>query len=359
MRIKRLELKDFMLFQNVELDWSPNINIICGSNSTGKTALLKLMYSLLLVFRQSDDTDTKEKTETRFVDKLTHVFRTEDMLVGRLARRKQGSSRAEGTLLLDNEASIRFGFGNQAKTHLDLILPDKQKITSITETTIYFPPKEIISSTENFRALYDEMHIAFEETYYDLARLLDRPLKKGKNTDEQNHVLNSLGNIMQGSIVQRDNKFYLCASGQGEFEMGLVSEGFRKLATIVYLILNGSLNAESVLFWDEPETNMNPKMIRPLVEAVVELARLGVQVFITTHDYFLQQYFNMYMAYPEINLDNLDVRFVSLYRDNAGNIATESASTIADLKHNTIMEEFDAIYNREQGIIYDRIREQH
>ncbi len=84
----------------------------------------------------------------------------------------------------------------------------------------------------------------------------------------------------------------------GEFEMGLVSEGYRKLATITYLIRNGCLNANSVLFWDEPETNMNPGMIRPLVDAMMQLAKLKVQIFITTHDYFLQQYLNMYMAFP-------------------------------------------------------------
>ena len=69
--------------------------------------------------------------------------------------------------------------------------------------------------------------------------------------------------------------------------MGLVSEGYRKLATIIYLITSGSLDKNSVLFWDEPETNMNPRMIKYIVEAVAELAKMGVQVFITTHDYFL------------------------------------------------------------------------
>ena len=49
--------------------------------------------------------------------------------------------------------------------------------------------------------------------------------------------------------------------------MGLVSEGYRKLATIMYLILSGSLSKNAILFWDEPETNMNPKMIQPMTEA--------------------------------------------------------------------------------------------
>ncbi len=32
---------------------------------------------------------------------------------------------------------------------------------------------------------------------------------------------------------------------------------------------------------------MNPKMMQYLAEAIVELAKMGVQVFITTHDYFV------------------------------------------------------------------------
>lgn len=47
MKIKTLEMKNFMLFEEIKIDWSENINIICGENSTGKTTLLKIMYSVL------------------------------------------------------------------------------------------------------------------------------------------------------------------------------------------------------------------------------------------------------------------------------------------------------------------------
>lgn len=359
MKIARLSLSDFMLFEKADIQWSKNINIICGSNSTGKTALLKLMYSLLSACRKTDiKTDSKEKIESRFVDKLTHVFRTEDFDIGRLVRRKQGKSHTEGALFFSDTDCLRFGFGSQARNHMELTVPEQLPKSKAEDAPIYFPPKEIISSTENFRTLYEEMHIAFEETYYDLARLLDRPLKKGKNTDEQNHVLKSLGEILGGSIVQRDNRFYLKVSGKGEFEMGLVSEGYRKLATIVYLVLNGSLNANTVLFWDEPETNMNPAMIQPLVSAIMQLAELGVQVFLTTHNYFLQQYFNLYTAYPESNPGKIDIRFLSLYHNENGKIMVDEANTIDALHRNTITEEFDRIYDKEQGLIYGYSREQ-
>ena len=189
--------------------------------------------------------------------------------------------------------------------------------------------------------------------YYDLAKLLDRPLSKGANTNEQNEVLKSFEKIMKGQIVQKDKKFYLRIKGEGEFEMGLLSDGYRKLSMIVYMILSGSLNKNTILFWDEPETNMNPKMIRPIVQALVALAKMGVQIFVTTHDYFVQQEFNMLTVYPELNPEHLDIRFMSLYRDELTNdVKFELEKTASDLKYNAIMQEFDAMYDREQRIIY-------
>ena len=42
-----------------------------------------------------------------------------------------------------------------------------------------------------------------------MTKLLDRPLKKGVNTAEQNKVLASFEKIIDGNIIQRDKKFYL------------------------------------------------------------------------------------------------------------------------------------------------------
>ena len=47
MKVNKLTLSNFMLFEDAEINWAKNINIICGENSTGKTTLLKVMYSVL------------------------------------------------------------------------------------------------------------------------------------------------------------------------------------------------------------------------------------------------------------------------------------------------------------------------
>ena len=352
MKITKLNLSNFMAFNHIDTEFSPNLNIICGENSTGKTALIKLLYACVKGYSNAQNTKgdlTKEKLDYSLVSKLKGVFRPDKDTIGRLVNRRQGSNRAEIMLNFSCGNSLHIGFGNRHEKHID-IKSDPIPFP-VTASAVYIPPKVIFSSTENFVSLYDDYHIAFEETYYDLARLLERPLKKGANTKEQNAVIKSFGDIVNGSIVQKDNVFYLKVKGAGEFEMGLVSEGYRKLTTIMYLILSGSLSKNSILFWDEPETNMNPKMIQPMVDAIVELAKLGVQVFVTTHDYFIQQCFAMALTYGEAKKIPLDCSFISLHRTDNG-IELQSAKTLFDLPHNPVMEEFDNLYDREQRLLY-------
>ena len=350
MKIKQVHLKNFMQFEDATIKWSPHVNVICGENSTGKTTLLKCLYSLSKPYGRKDLTHlTKEQMESAFVDKMTGVFRPDEMRIGRLVSRRQGNERACVSLTMEKGNALSMSFGTRSERHAELDIqwkPDWKPFDAI-----YLPPKEMISATEHFQSLYEEYHLDFEETYYDLTKLLDKPLKRGANTNEQNQVLSSFESILQGNIVQKNKKFYLKIPGQGEFEMGLVSEGYRKLATIIYLIASGSLTQDSILFWDEPETNLNPKMIQPVVNAIMALAKMGVQVFVTTHDYFVQQSFNMLSAYPESNPDKLKIQFLSLYKEEE-RLAFEQADNVGDLRHNAIMEEFDALYDREQRLIY-------
>ncbi len=355
MHVSRLKLNNFMIFDKIDLSFSRNINVISGENSTGKTAILKLLYSSLKSINEANKFKidiTKEQNEDILVQKLQGVFRPDDDKIGRLVSRVQGRRRSDIAITVNDNAKLEFGFSSNQERHINISQNLRNFVKAIEP--IYLPPKEIISATENFTSLYKDYHIAFEETYYDLALLLDKPLKRGANTIEQKIVLENFNQIINGSIIQKGKKFYLRVEGRGEFEMGLVSEGYRKLSTIIYLILSGSLNKNSILFWDEPETNMNPKMIEPIVRALTVLANMGVQIFVTTHDYFVQQSFSMISEYNSSELVNkkIDVKFISLYKEGE-TILTESESELANLSHNAIMEEFDNLYDREQRLFYE------
>lgn len=349
MKIESLNMENFMVFNYLDTKFSPQINIIFGENSTGKTVLLKSMYSVvksLADMKKNKNGMSYEKVEQAIIQKMAGVFRTENDAVGRLVCRQQGGNRANVSVQLNNRKKVSMGFSTKKTKHIDLDIDFNMKMDNYVP--IFIPTKEFISSVSNFVSLYEEYHIDFEETYYDLAKLLMKPLKKGPNTNEQKRILNSFSEIMNGNVIQKDNKFYLKVKGEGEFEMGLVSEGYRKLSTLIYLILSGSLDKNSILFWDEPESNMNPKMITHVAEALVELAKMGVQIFVTTHSYFVQQSFNLIAEYEK---GKVDIQFMSLYKDSEDKVMYETGKTLDEIQHNAVMEEFDAIYDREQELI--------
>lgn len=353
LKIESIDIQNFMAFDSLEVQFSPHINIIFGENGTGKSALLKVMYAALKSIAEAKNGKNElisEKMESIIIDKLAGVFMPENDSVGRLVSRQQGSNRADIKLKLSDEEKLYMGFGNRQTKHMDFHMNSEIKTDDFVP--VFIPPKEIISSTSNFTSLYDDYHIAIDETYYDLARLLMRPLKKGANTNEQNSVLAKFSEIMNGSVSQKDNKFYLKVKGAGEFEMGLVSEGYRKLSTMTYLILSGSLNKNAILFWDEPETNMNPKLISHVTEALIKLSQMGVQIFVSTHSYFVQQSFHLFAEYQNKGKEKIDIQFMSLYREQEwGHLYCEASNSLSEITHNAIMEEFDAIYDREQELI--------
>ena len=140
MKIKKLTLNNFMAFDNAEINWSDNINIICGENSTGKTTLLKVMYSLIKPFSSGDkDNLTKEMEEQVFVKKIQGVFRPDEMKIGRLVSRKQGSNRTDFSIDLEKKQKISVGFGNRQENHADVSAFQEEKTKKYD--VIYIPTK--------------------------------------------------------------------------------------------------------------------------------------------------------------------------------------------------------------------------
>lgn len=352
MKITKMSLENFTCFESLHLDFSSNINVIIGENSIGKTHILKNLYSITKTLddlgselNRKHQSVTKENSNELLTDKLINVYRVEK--IGRLVKRKVGRNMANLAVTIDNNKKISLSFSNLASNKVNLQKDIREIKFKNHSKPVYLPPKEIISATENFSALYDEYHIAFEETYADLCKLLLLPSKKGPNSDAQNNLLHVFEGAIDGKVILDNNIFKLKRPGDGLYEMGLVAEGYRKFATILQLVQNGVLTSKSLLFWDEPESNINPKLISTTAKIIKLLADLGVQIFISTHSYFLVKELNMLST----SNDGL-VKFFSLYREN-NTIKSESQSNSDDLDNNVISEEFFNLYNKEMEYFYD------
>ncbi len=78
----------------------------------------------------------------------------------------------------------------------------------------------------------------------------------------------------------------------------MVAEGMRKFGTLQRLLNNGSLTPQSTLFWDEPEANLNPALLKKLAAVLAVLARQGFQIILATHSLFLMKELHILSRQP-------------------------------------------------------------
>lgn len=368
MFIRSARFENFTVFENAEFAFSPGINVLIGKNGTGKSHVLKALYGLAEGSRRAhldinyvggrslrtivDNSQKKDGTpehDTETFTLLTFLiatFGTEFSLSSSfdqlLKRRRRGS--------LEYRDSMRLSIlMNSATEALTVTVSDEMNASAMPSksqlagSTVYIPPREVLSMYPGFMEIYEKYRLPFERTYYDLCRALSGPLLR-EIPPLLAELTKPLEVTLGGRLLLDGNRFVI-DYGDGQLDINLEAEGLRKIAALLQLIANGTIESGSCLFWDEPEANLNPKLVVTIKEFLVGLARAGVQVFLATHDYLLCRELSLEAEYgktPEL------FRFFCLNKNTSAEAVTvEAGSLLADLQHNPIVEEFAAHYERE------------
>jgi energy-coupling factor transporter ATP-binding protein EcfA2 len=334
--IESIKLERFTAFEQFSLRFSPGINLFIGENGCGKTHLLKLVYSACDV----------SKSQKSIAEKVNRVFLPSGEQIGRLVKRKGTSStgsfevtrRVEG---LAKPLTLRLSLSNHTKEPAKATVsgtPKQWKDHPIE--SVYVPVKDMMANAPGFRSLYSLRHIHFEEVYADIIDRAFLGTLKGPMDGPRKKLLDILQRSMEGKVISKNEEFFL-KSPQGELEFTLLAEGIRKLGLLWVLIQNGTLLNGSVLLWDEPETNLNPRLMRTVVQILVELQRMGVQLFITTHNYALLKEFDLQQQ-PEDQM-----AYHSLFRDAQRQIQVASFPHYGALQPNAIDDTLASMADRE------------
>lgn len=286
--LKRMAIKNLTVFPAADLHFAKQLNVIVGENGAGKTHLLKMVYAVLAASweegrKPTSGAPTKAILQARLAEKLVSVFRPEAL--GRLARRRQGRERCDIELRFGNrDLDIDFSFATNSKSEVTLGRTPKDWLRV---APAYLPTRELLTIFPNFVSVYEGHYLEFEETWRDTCVLLGKPLQRGPKEHRIKELLGPLEQAMGGSIdLDRNGRFYL-RNANGRLEMPLVAEGMRKLAMLARLIATGALLDKGYLLWDEPEANLNPRLIKEIARSIVALSESGIQVFIATHSLFL------------------------------------------------------------------------
>lgn len=347
MKIQRLTLQKFTAFEDAAMEFCPGVNVFVGANGTGKSHVLKILYCLLKA-NAPDRNGSLSQTgdfETRVKEKISRVFRPVGDGLGRLVNRRPGRETARINLTADaGESVVRL-------TQPGNLYCDNNTLGT-HEAAIFVPSREVLSICYSLRTAYEEVQLNFDETYYDLARMLMKPPLRGPRGERAAQMVQPLETIIRGRVYEENGVFYVNGD-EGLIEAHLLAEGWRKIASLCRLIVNGSLSDKGFLFWDEPEANLNPNLVKPVCEMLQRLAADGVQVFVSTHDYLISNELSLAAEYPTQQPRGLrcDLRFFALNREPDGGVTVETGDTLSQLRHNDILAEFAAHYDREHDLL--------
>lgn len=331
--LKSCTMKNFAGFEDVGLSFAPGLNLVVGENGTGKSLLLKLVYALTKTSEdlgRQESPPTKDDWQRAIAAKLVATCRPDTL--GRLVTRRRGAERCEVAVefVAPEGADLAFSFSSRGGKEVKL---EKVPSEFLLAGPIFIPTKEMMSSFPGFAAAVRKRELAFDDTYYDLALALEeQPLKPGARPADVASLVALLEGVMGGKVHLEAGRFYLKTAG-GELEMPLVAEGLRKIATIAYLLLNGSLRKRGILIFDEPETNLNPKLIVSISQVLVQLANSGIQVIASTHSLFMLRQIQIELAKSAAK-----AQYIALSRQDAGGLHVDAGDSIDDVEPLAMLE---------------------
>ena len=276
------------------LKFCDGINVVIGENGVGKTSLLKMIYAATQwSFRQTDPGKTR---------KLLSFF-SEHLKDSSLLKNYEHKDGYCGYALSDGEHTFEYSLSHNGLLNFENWL-------GLDISAVFIPTTEMLSHAKGFLALNQKYNLPFDGTQIDI--IVNASLPETKEiTTTMSRTLEKISKVIEGTVVQSEDIFYVQKKDGRIVDFSLEAEGFRKFGLLWKLIRNGLLEPGSILLWDEPEANLNPELYPVLVETLLELTRNGVQIFLATHSY-------NFAKYLEIRRDvSAQVLFHNLYWGNS------------------------------------------
>jgi len=326
MVIKKISVENFTVFEKTVVNFCDGINVLIGENATGKTHLLKLLYT----FCKAANSRNKEiwvRAYPMFLDRyflFAGFYLDNDTII------KINDDTVYDYKLLRSNANKPEPDGFEFDEGIGF---DSEVINSV-----FIPAKEMLSMSNIIR-LNEKYSRALniEHTLLDVIKQA-QSLKPDFIPNIAKSIAPILEKTINGTVFVNpvDNTFWVKKTDGSKIPFSMEAEGFRKLGLIWQLLMNESITNGTILFWDEPEANINPKLVSVMVEIFLELSRQGVQIFLATHDYILAKYF-------EVRRNEHDaVLFHSMYITDEG-VKCESDNDFRNLTKNPIISAFDEL----------------
>lgn len=280
--ISSVELRSFGPIESIKWDNLKRINLIIGRNSSGKTTLLKALYASIRSIEEYGRGNNPDSFKSILFNNLYWTFQVNEL--GKLV--KKGDDELSFSCSSERSEIMKYRFG---ETTVRSIVNAENNFAQRDVNSIFLPAKEILSLQDLILRSRDDLKVfGFDNTYYDLAKALS-PSRKGRNYKGFSIARKQLKEAIGGSVVyseiknvwqfrDRDNRVY---------DIDITAEGIKKLGILDSLLGNHYLSKDSIVFIDEPECALHPELVSSFMDIILSLAKVGIQIFIATHSYFV------------------------------------------------------------------------
>lgn len=342
---ERLTLQNFTAFADQTFEFVPGLNVLVGENGTGKTHVMKALYAWQmaqhLANRRSGADYAKLFTETYGAKTVSELQRTKT-----------------------RGATVSGSFdGDEWVVGLQQSIAADSGVRPLTSRPVFIPAIEMMAHARNMNGILRD-YADFDRTCFDFLTLVtaqpnllgfSNAEKKSLNKkDRQETLLNEmdmLKKLVSGEVEwdEAEQRFYLHDRAR-RLPFSLVAEGFRKVSALYRLVELNWLTPGSVLFWDEPEVNLNPKWMDEVIEALVILARSGVQIFLATHSYVILKEIDLVLrSQSRHTSDIVQARYFGLRKERGVSKAMWS-DDFAAIEPNPILDQYDEMMTQDMAL---------
>ena len=283
-KIASVSLNEYGMIPSFDCQSFSNINLVIGENGTGKTFLLKALYSATRAMEEYKRGDDIKTINEVLAEKLRWTFQVDKL--GDMVTRSSNESLIFEMKLGTDQIGYQFSSSATSKV-VTATAPSGKRETN----SIFIPAKEVLSLYSIIlKSREVDKSFGFDDTYYDLVKALRISPKKGKNYTAFSNSRKLLNSVIDGKVEydETSGKWFYKNNRSQKFSIGATSEGVKKISIMDRLLSNAYLDNQSIIFIDEIESALHPTAICQFLDMVAKIATdMDLQFFISSHSYFV------------------------------------------------------------------------